>query len=281
MKTKVFFVVLISILSMCASAVAGNFWIGKIPEPGSSEALFSQSAEAGKIWIGDIPGSGSKEGEMLANERNSDPCGFLAKWGLVLTVWQGGNAEHGMTSAEIIVFATEENDGNVVAMLTGAQKLIIARQGWSSDFEYRLLESMGYGSGQSNRCKWYGNSPNYIGTSYQYALEKSRGLTFEEAFLKFTYGQGNWKEFQDIYAAYARFINEHLGLNTSYSPRPGSSGYYHDFSVTPENRDKYIAAVQLLLEKANSPLADKELFTKSGTPSIINYDAPEKFCQCQ
>lgn len=219
-----------------------------------------------------------------SNERNGDLCGLLAKWGLVLDEWKDGNAEHNLAPAEIIVLATQENDGNVVTMLAKmeiSQRLITVGQKWNNDFEYRLLEPMNYGSNQSDRCRWYGYVPNMVGESYQNSLEESRGLTFKEAFLKSTDNQGNWQEFQDTYAAYVQIMNHYLGLHKPYSPRPGSHGYYHDFPVTSENRDQLVEAVQRFLEEMSSPLADKELFSKSGTPSIINYDAPESFCQCQ
>ncbi len=267
MIKKAFLLVLIGGLLMSTSAMAGNFYDGKIPGfekfNNFSNSRFSQS-------------------ETLANERSGDPCGLLAKWGLVLNEWKNGNAKHSLTPAEIIVLATEENDGNVVAMLAKmqvAKKLITDGQKWNEDFEYRLLESMGYGGNQADRYRWYGYAPNMVGESYQNALEESRGLTFKQAFLKSTDNQGDWNVFRQIYAICAQFVNKNLGLNTSYSPTPSSSGYYHDFSVTPENRDKYIATVQFLFETVESPLADKELFKKSGTSSIINYDTPEKFCQ--
>lgn len=273
MKTKAFLFVVFGVFLVCTSAMAGNFWVGKIPEvkTASGFADFSETQLA-------------QSSESINNERNGDPCQLLDKWGLILDKLKNGNGEHGLTPAEAIVLATEENDGNVVTMLAKAevsQRLISVGQKWNNDFEYRLLESMSYGANQSDRCRWYGYVPNMVGESYQNALEESRGLTFEEAFAKSTDGQGNWQEFQNIYANLARFMDKHLGLNRVYSPRPSSSGYYHDFSVTSENLDKYIAVVQLLFEIAGSPLADKDLFKKTGTPSIINYDAPEKFCQCQ
>ncbi|MFZ2188647.1 MAG: hypothetical protein WAV73_03755 [Candidatus Moraniibacteriota bacterium] len=281
MRKMALLMVSIFVLAWASPAIAGNFWIGKIPEPGSGEAFFLQSMEAGKIWIGNIPASGSKEGAVVTNERNADPCGLLSKWGLVLDEWKDGG--HGLSPAKIFVLAAEENDGNLAVLLVKAeisQRLISIGQRWNKDFEYRLLKIMSYGANQSNQCKWYGCAPNAIGESYQNALEESRGLTFEEAFLKSTDNQGDWLEFQELYAACAQFMNKQLGLNTTYSSQPSSSGYYHDFAVTPLNRDKYIAAVQLLFELTGSPLADKDLFKKSGSPSIINYDAPT-FCQCQ
>lgn len=285
--TKALLVVLVSVsvfLAHAPVAWSGNFWPGKIPEPGSSEALILRSIETGKVWIGNVPATGRREGDVVINERNGDPCGLLPKWGLVLEVWQNGNAEHNMTSAQILVDSAWENDGNVVTLLAKtqiSQGLITIGQRWNNDFEYRLLESMAYGANQSDRYRWYGFVPNMVGESYQNALEESRGLTFEEAFIKSTDGQGNWREFQRTYEICAQFMNDNLGLNTTYSPCPSSSGYYHDFAVTPLNRDKYVAAVQLLFEIVGSPLADKELFKKTGSPSIINYDAPERFCQCQ
>lgn len=270
MKTKAFLATVICVLLVCTSAMAGNFRIGKIPESGSdSESRsFSKAQDSGTI----------------NNQRNGDPCGLLPKWGLILDEWKDGNAEHGLTPAEILVLAAEENDGNVVTLLAKvqiSQLLITIGQKWNRDFEYSILESMGYGANQFDRYRWYGFAPNAIGESYQNALEESRSLTFEQAFAKSTDNQGNWLEFQEAYDVCAQFMNNNLGLNTSYEARPTSSGYYHDFAVTPLNREKYIAAVQLLLEIANSPLADRELFKKAGTPSIINYDAPEKFCSCQ
>jgi hypothetical protein len=281
MKTKAFLVAMVGILLAYAPVMAGNFYVGKIPAPGSGDRFLLQS---NKVWIGNIPGPGGREGETLINERNSDSCKLLNKWGLVLDEWKNGNAEHNMTPAEILVFATQENDGNVAAMLVKmemSQRLITVGQKWNNDFEYRLLEPMSYGANQADRCRWYGYAPNMVGESYQNSLDESRGLTFKETFMKSTDNQGNWTEFQELYVACAQFMNDNLGLNTSYETKPSSSGYYHDFSVTPENRDKYVAAVQLLFEVVGSPLADKDLFKKSGTPSIINYDAPEKFCQCQ
>lgn len=272
MKTKAFLATVICVLLVCTSAMAGNFQIGKIPESGSDSDLraFSKTQSL-------------QASEMVSNQRNGDPCGLLDRWGLVLEELKNGNGEHGLTPAEAIVLATEENDGNVVTLLAKteiSQRLISVGQKWNNDFEYRLLESMSYGANQDDRCRWYGYVPNMVGEAYQNALDESRGLTFEETFAKSTDNQGDWHEFRQIYAICARFMNQQLGLQTSYRPKPDSSGYYHDFAVTPLNREKYIAAVQLLLEITNSPLADKDLFKKAGTPSIINYDAPT-FCQCQ
>ncbi len=267
---KKIFLFVVAILSACNFAMAGNFYNGKI------------SDSAGFEKLSNLSGSQFLQSETVTNERSGDPCGLLAKWGLVLDAWKNDSAKHSLTPAEIIVLATEENDGNVVAMLTKAQiaqRLITDGQKWNGDFEYRLLEPMSYGANQSDRYRWYGYGPNMVGESYQNALEESRGLTFKQAFLKSTDNQGDWHAFRQIYAICAWFISQHLGLQTTYSPRPSSSGYYHDFSVTSENRDNYVAVVQLLFEATASPLADKELFKKSGTSSIINYDAPEKFCQ--
>ncbi len=282
MIKKVFLVVLTGIF-WYASAMAGNFYIGKISRSNNSEVLFSQSIDVDNVRIGKV-NSKSKDSKEVVNERSGDPCGLLAKWGLVLDEWKNDNAKHEMSPAEILVLATEENDGNVVTMLAKmqiAQRLITDGQKWNGDFEYRLLESMSYGGNQADRYRWYGYAPNMVGESYQNALEESRGLTFKQTFLKSTDNQGDWHAFKQVYAICAWFINQHLGLQTTYRTIPSSSGFYHDFSVTSENRDKYVQAVQLFFEAVGSPLADKELFKKSGTSSIINYDASEKFCQCQ
>ncbi|MFZ2774462.1 MAG: hypothetical protein WA064_02790 [Candidatus Moraniibacteriota bacterium] len=209
---------------------------------------------------------------------------MLAKWGLTLDELRDGSAEHDRTPAEISVLAARENNRNVVSGLVEmeiAQKLITVGQRWNGDLEFRLLQPMSYGANQQDQCRWYGYAANSVGKSYQDVLDESRGLTFEQTFLKSTDNQGNWREFQRIYEKYAKIMNFYLRPQIWYSPRPDSFGYYHDFEVTPDNQGVFVEAVQKFFELMGSPLADKELFSKSGTPSIINYDAPEKFCQCQ
>lgn len=49
MKTKAFLVAMVGILLAYAPVMAGNFYVGKIPAPGSGDRFLLQS---NKVWIG-------------------------------------------------------------------------------------------------------------------------------------------------------------------------------------------------------------------------------------
>lgn len=217
------------------------------------------------------------------NLRSADPCGRLVEWQSEIVspeLWDG-QAEHSYSPAQLLVLAAKENQFNLVSelvILQLSQRLISGPSeiGWNQDFEYRLLEAMNYGSLQTDRLRWYGFAAQCVGMTYQFSLERSRGLTFPEAFRKYTAGQEQWTRFKRIYAAYAQVMNQLLGTNFllgSYS-----EGYFSDFLVTADNQETYFWAVQHFLDYWGSPLADPLLFQKEGLPSIVDYNRLN-FCE--
>lgn len=219
---------------------------------------------------------------LIGNYRSGDPCGKLVLWqGEIVSpeLWNG-QAEHDFSPAQYLAFSAKENQFNLVSLLVileYSQKLVSVGQSWDSDFEYRLLETMNYGSQMETRYRWYGFVPQCVGTSYQFMLEKKRGRTFQKAFLLHTGKQGNWQEFRNRYVIYGWFMNYYLG--TSYKLKPNSDGYYLDFSVTAENQEKVSIAMQKVLEVFSSPLQNEGLFQEKATPSLIRYNETERFCQ--
>lgn len=218
-----------------------------------------------------------------ANLRSADPCGRLVEWQAEIVspeLWNG-QAEHSYSPAQLLVLAAKENQFNLVSelvILQLSQRLISGPNeiGWNQDFEYRLLEAMNYGDLQADRSRWYGFAAQCVGMTYQFSLERSRGLTFPEAFKKYTAGQEQWTRFKRIYAAYAEVMNWLLGTNFLLGSYP--EGYFSDFLVTTDNQEVYFWAVQYFLNYWRSPLANPLLFQEEGLPSIIGYDQLD-FCE--
>ncbi|HPN55127.1 MAG TPA: hypothetical protein PLB52_04370 [Candidatus Moranbacteria bacterium] len=235
-------------------------------------------AQADKAFsINDISSGAS----ATKNRRSADPCGKLVEWQneIVSPELWNGQAEHKYSPAAYIVFSAKENTFNLVSvlvMLELSQKLITTGTAWNSDFERRLLEAVSYGSRQNDWKRWPGFVPQCVGMTYQFFKEKNEGLTFREAFEKYTGNQEKWENFQLLYSYYAFLMNQYLGTHNLLVS--DSDGYYDDFQVTPEKQKRFIFAVQRFLEAMNSPLKNKNLFKEQGLPSIISYDAPD-FCQ--
>ena len=270
---KLAFWSVISIAFLASSTIFADkprVWEGKFPIP---ENYVSQENQQNFDFASIENG---------VNIRSGDPCKIIEnKWAstMVMDELKHGNAEHNLDPSKAFVLSAEENDGNVCALLTHmavAQGIKMKLFGWDKDGEYKLLTVMNYGSSQSDRYRWYGAVPQWVGTSYQYALGLLRKLTFQEAFRQFTDGQASWSNYEETYVFIAWFLNYHLGTN--YSLRPTSNGYYKQFRSNSKNRATMIEAVQAFFEAMEWPFQDKDFFWREGSPSIVNYDAPT-FCK--
>lgn len=229
------------------------------------------------------------------NIRSADFCGRLESpsWGIVTPELQNGRGRYVLTPAEYIVFASLENlltdrTGKKVPVnplwllvtLENEQRLISQGKEAFADLEEAVAKATGYGVKLENAANWRGFGAQVVASTWQLThYFDVHQYTMQESFNTYTGAQGSWATFQLLYAKYAKLLNQRL--RSKFRVVPDSDGYYMDFGRIAKSRtEEFINAVQWLLEREQSVLAGKKLFSQVAVSStfIPGYSNTDDLC---